>query len=156
MKKFTIILFGLFLLFALVGCGKKTPDINQLSEDKGYHYSNKDLGFGIALPSEFEYYQVQRKNSADYIDIEFFIPTNDRIYAQEVPGYAKPVIIRIYKLDYWRNKADESAEKSGFEKIGENKASVYAVKFWSDLPADWQNKWNEDIKIGIIKSLKID
>jgi len=51
------------------------------------------------MPSEFIYYQTQRKNTDDYIDLEIFVPTGDKSYYQEIPGYAKPIVIRIFDKD---------------------------------------------------------
>lgn len=123
----------------------KTPQ-----EDGGYVYTNQDLGFKLKLPKEFLYYQVQRKNEADFIDIEIFVPTNDTSYPQEVPSYAKPVVIRVYE----KGKYESLADGEKWKKIMESDSRIYGIKFWDLTPKDWQNKWNEKIKNDIEKSLE--
>jgi hypothetical protein len=157
MNKTRIILLTLLIASTLflAGCGsKKTVDMNQLSEDKTYHYINKDLGFSINLPKEFQYYQTQRKNNADYTDLEFFIPTSDTGFAQEVPGYAKPVTIRIISKKVWE-ATDNKFDKTLVKEIGQKDDTVYAVIFWDTIPKDWQTKWSDDMQKQIINNFKI-
>lgn len=95
--------------------------MGQLSEDNSYHYSNNDLGFEMALPTEFEYYQTQRKENPDYIDIEIFVPTSDIGYLQEVPGYAKPIVVRIFESSVWQSMSAGNEDKIIYKKLGEKK-----------------------------------
>jgi len=156
-RRISLWLILLFVLF-LAGCGKE-PNMDQLAEDGNFHYRNKDLGFNLVLPPEFLYYQTQRKETADYIDLEFFVPTADRNYYQDVPGYGKPAVIRIFNKDSW-----EQASRGGiYQKLGEKKSwwpgrkdKVYAIKFWDEVPLDWQGKWSEEIKQGIIEGFKVE
>jgi len=149
MKK--IILFSVIFIILLSGCGKK-PLMNELAKDGNYHYQNKDLGFSLVLSPEFIYYQTQRKNMDDITDIEIFVPTNDVSYPQEVPSYAKPIVIRIFSNDYWSNSKEE--ERGIYQKIGVKGTFVYTIRFWDYAPTDWTDKWTEEMKNEIIKNFK--
>ncbi|MFA4834085.1 MAG: hypothetical protein WC619_04560 [Patescibacteria group bacterium] len=153
------ILFSLIFIFGLLlsGCGQE-PIMDQPAEDGNFYYRNKDMGFSLVLPPEFLYYQTQRKETADYIDLEFFVPTNDTGYPQEVPSYAKPVVIRIFNEDSWEKASGEGI----YQKIGENKSwwpgkkgKVYTIKFWGEAPLDWQGKWSEEMKQKIIDGFEV-
>jgi hypothetical protein len=156
MNKTRILVFALLavLSFSLSGCGTKTVDMNQTADDGKYHYNNADLGFSLVLPKEFEYYQTQRKNNADYTDLEFFIPTSDTKYAQEVPGYAKPVTIRVVKTKVW-DATDNIFDKTVAKEIGRKGETVFALIFWDTVPKDWKTKWSSDIEKEVINNFKM-
>lgn len=158
MHKKTGIIFLLLLLSAVVlsGCWKKQVPIDKLSEDKSYHYKNQDLSFELVLPEEFGYYQTQRKEMPDYVDLEVLLPTSDREYPQEAAGYAKPIVVRAFNRDYYNNLSDGDEGKTAFKKLAENNKRVYAIKFWQTWPADWQGKWNNEMKEKIISGFKLD
>lgn len=150
MKK--ISLFLLLIIFPLIisGCfGEKQNDMDVPTLEGTYKYSNVDFKFSLVLPSEFEYYQTQRLNGDDYTDIEFFVPTSDLDYPQDVPSYAKPFVIRIYDKGAW----DDG--RSDFQKIDETKNQVYAIQFWEREPKDWQDKWNVEMKNNILNSFEL-
>lgn len=144
----------LFVIITLCGCGTEKIIMDQPAKDGNYHYSNRDLGFAIVFPPEFEYYQTQRISELDYIDIEFYVPTTDKKYPQLVPGYAQPVTIRIYTAEAWA-AADPDNEDFLYDKIGEEKDKVYSVRYWDWVPADWVGVWSEDMKRNIINSFEI-
>ncbi len=146
-------LFFIFIVsaVALSGCGRVAMD--ELGEEGTYKYQNKDLGFALSLPPEFEYYQTQRKNESKYTDLEIFVPTSDTIYPQEVPGYAKPIVVRVLKNEIWEQMNDE--EKGEFKEAGEKKEIIYLLKFWDEIPDDWDYKWSQDRENQIIDSFKI-
>jgi hypothetical protein len=156
MKKTRTILLTLLiaLSFSLAGCGTKTVDMNQTADDGKYHYNNADLGFSLDLPKEFEYYQTQRKNNTDYTDLEIFIPTSDTKYAQEVPGYAKPVTIRVVKLKVW-DATDNIFDKTAAKEIGRKGDNVYSIMFWDTVPKDWKTKWSSEMEKDIINNFKM-
>ena len=148
---------GIILLIftiTLCGCGTEKIMMDQLAEDGNYHYSNRDLGFAIVFPPEFEYYQTQRISELDHIDIEFYIPTTDKKYSQVVPGYASPITIRIYTAEAWA-RADPDNEDFLYHKIGEKKDKVYSARYWDWVPADWVGTWSEEMRKGIITSFEI-
>ncbi len=153
MKK--IFLFFTILIFLLVGCGQKKEILmDRPAEDGSFYYQNKGLGFALALPPEFLYYQTQRKEPGDFIDLEFFVPTSDTDYQQEVPGYGKPVVVRIFKKEAWE-KVGGTDEASDYSEIGEKGGKVYTVKFWENAPRDWGDKWTVDMENGIINSVSV-
>lgn len=148
-KKYFIVTLVLAFVVALSGCGsKKTVDMNELGANEKYNYENKNMGFAIQFPKEFIYFQTQRKDGPDYTDLEFFVPTSDMKYTQEIPGYGKPVVVRVFKKDAFDKNTDKT-----YKKMGEKGDSVYTVKFWDEAPADWKAKWNDNMKSEIEKSL---
>jgi hypothetical protein len=161
-QRMAILSVFLFLvLFATTGCGQKEILMDVPATDGNYHYSNKDLGFSIILPAAFQYYQVQRVEKPDYIDIEYFVPTSDTGYFQPVPGYAMPLIVRMIKTQAWQKmEANQgSSTISGLvipsDTIGAKSDNyVYVLKFWNSYPEDWQQKWNDSMKQDIISSFK--
>jgi hypothetical protein len=149
MKKsilFTLVMVVLFS-FALTGC-RKAPLMDEPGKDGKYHYQNNDLGFSLVLPEEFIYYQTQRKSGDGFIDVEVFIPSSDLEQQIDVPGYAKPMFVRIYEKDAYQ-------AENGLQKIGENDEKIYAVGFWSDVPSDWEEKWDEKLKNFLINNINI-
>ncbi len=151
-----LFLFPIILIIALSlsGCGcRKAPAMDQLFENGAYHYRNKDLGFTIVLPAEFEYYQTQRKETEEFVDLEFFVPTADTDYLQEVPGYAKPIVIRIFSRDVWESVS--SGDEALYQKLGDKGKRVYTIRFWQELPVDWQGKWSEEMRSKIIDGFEV-
>ncbi len=145
----------LIILILLSGCFHKKEEVymDKPAEDGKYHYQNKDLGFAVILPSEFIYYQTQRKETNDYVDIEFFVPTTIE-YRHEVPGYGKPMVVRIFEKQAWEDVEDND-KTSIYNMIGEKKGKVYTIKYWEFPPDDWSEKWTDDIENGIVESFKI-
>lgn len=146
MRKTFLLVIVLSLL--LTGCHhKEEADMGKLGKDGNYHYQNKGLGFNIDLPPEFQYYQVQRKDNLGYIDIEFFVPTSDTEYPQEVQSYAKPIIVRVFDKSAWDGIIEE--DRFSWEEIGDKNEKVYTIKFWESIPVDWEGKWSDDMKMAI-------
>jgi hypothetical protein len=155
-RKYLLAAFFILTPIFLSACGAgKTVDMNELSSDNRYHYRNDSLGFSVNLPKDFIYYQTQRNNKTDYTELEFYVPTSDRRYSQEVSGYARPVSIRVYKKDSFNNWPAKDERKFGFTVIKEKDEKVYAVKFWDKAPTDWQNKWNEMMRQDILDNINI-
>jgi hypothetical protein len=170
-KKKILIILGLFLvlasLFAIYdklknganyefGWMATKDNMNELAKDGNYHYKNKDLGFSLALPAAFQYYQTQRIDKEDYVDLEIFIPTSDVDYIKDIAGYAKPVVIRVYKNKAaWEKLAADQEEAKLYQQLKSNGEKVYAIRYWSEAPNDWKEKWNDDIKNKIISGFKL-
>jgi hypothetical protein len=151
MKKILLFLSIFFSLFILSSCGKVKP-MDKAEEDGKFHYENKDIGFEISLPDTFEYYQTQRKNTENYSEMEFFVPTSDTSYPQEIQGYGRPITIRFY--ENWKSETSKEYVEGTFELIQENKKGTYFLKFWKTVPADWQKSWSKDIELEIKNSLE--
>ena len=143
----------IILTIFLSACSAPKPAMDQLNKNGQYHYVNEDLGFSLDLPADFIYYQTQRKTKPEYTDIEFFVPTSDRLYRQEVEGYAKPIIVRVYQKAYWEKNQNDKTQ-TGFTEIGQNRLNVYTIKYWDQVPSDWQKKWSKDQIDNITKSFK--
>ena len=151
-KRIFYFIILLFLLFP-IGCKKQLMD--QLAEDGNYHYQNKDLGFSVILPPEFIYYQTQRTQSVDYVDLEFFIPTNDTGYPQKVPSYAKPLIVRIFIDSDWQKVLAGQLRADEYEWLGEKNKHIYTIRFWDKVPDDWTERWSNETRQFIISNFKI-
>jgi hypothetical protein len=149
-KKFLVL--SLFLAVALSGCLFKKTAMDMPAKDGSYNYENKDLGFSLTLPAEFIYFQTQRIDKEDYVDLEIFVPTSDvNFHQQAVPDYAKPIVIRMYKnkAAWEKLKADQEAAKL-YEQLKSKGDKVYAIRYWSEIPNDWQGKWNDEMKKKIV------
>lgn len=145
-KQFFSVLLVLFLPVILSGCGKKVVPISQ-GENGSYVYTAKDLGFGLTLPKEFQYFQTQRQNKGDYTDLQIFVPTSDKEFPQLVPGYAEVITIRVVT-----NKAHQP--ESGFEIISSAEDKSHYIMLWKNIPKDWTDKWTDAMKKQIIDSFK--
>ena len=146
------------LIIALSGCtlfAKKAKEKDMAAPDEkgNYHYENSDLGFKVSLSKEFQYYQVQRKNKEEFVDLEFFLPTSDIKYPQEIQSYGKPMIIRVYTKEGWDKGAKDNFDKS-FKKLSETTTKTYLIKFWKEYPDDWKKRWNKSVEEGILKSFE--
>lgn len=142
----------LILIFSLSGCLNEEPKVDVLAPDNKYHYRNDLLGFQINFPEEFEYYQAQRIEADNYVDMEFLIPTSDIHYPSELVGFAKPVVVRIFDSQYWQ---ENRGSNSIYEELAEKGSKVYTIAFWNNYPQDWENKWSEEMKEEIINSFKL-
>ncbi len=146
-----LFLFSLFLVFFLSACGSRT-DMDQLGDDNSYHYKNEDLGFQVSLPESFEYYQTQRKEketgTEDYSEIIFLVPSSDPDFFEDVSGYARPLTVRVHYISIGDSYDD-------WYLFGEKDRLSYTAKFWEEVPEDWQDIWNEEMKESIKQSLKL-
>ncbi len=129
--------------------------MDQPANDGQYHYRNQELGFSVVFPAEFIYYQTQRVNKSGYIDMEYYVPTNDVDYPQDVPSYAKPVVIRVFDRPDWTDYSATLSDMDEFQKLGEKGSRAYFIKFWNEVPADWSDRWNDTLKQEIADSFKI-
>lgn len=153
MRRNKIIYLLIFVfLFLSAGCSSKKDIVMDIpAEDGKYYYSNKDLEFSVVLPPVFIYYQTQRKDSKDYTDIEFFVPISDVDYEQEIPGYAKPMILRVFYKDAWESLREDTI----YQEIAKKKDRVYTARFWEKVPSDWRDKWSDVMKEEIINSFSV-
>ena len=130
-------------------------NMDELSKDNQYHYRNEDLGFSLNLPEQFQYYQTERTNSADYQEIKFYVPTNDPAYVYEAfPSYAKPIVIRIYQAAAYNKLSKDDENKRDFQTVKTKGDKIYLIWFWDRQPKDWQNKWTEEMREAIKQSVK--
>jgi len=155
MKKFFLFPIILFSVILFSGCSYGGLVTDQLTGSGSYQYQNKDLGFTINLPTEFQYYQTQRKETTEFVDIEFFVPTSDISYLQEVPGYAKSIVVRVFGSDAWNSIKEDEGEKAVYQELGKKDQRVYTIRFWQQVPVDWQDRWSEEMKQRIVESFKI-
>ncbi len=159
-KKLLFLIFVLVFALGLSACTSKQSQeqvpMDQLAKDGYYHYSNKDLGFSLNLPKEFIYYQTQREESNDYIDIEFFVPTSDTSYRQKVPGYAEAILVRVFVNENWDEILEQAEDGKQYKIAGRKNKKVYTLKFWKKLPSDWQDKWNRKMEEEIQNSFKLN
>jgi len=152
MKKIFFISSLLIFLFTLSACGKPVM-MDALNKQGFYPYSNDLLGFNLSLTKDFKYYQTQRTELPTYTDLDIFVPTADANYAEQVPGYAEPIIVRVYDKSTY--DALSASTTAGMIKVGENNNKVYNLIFWSKIPSDWQNKWSPAMKQQLISNFKL-
>lgn len=153
-KKISILTI-LIVSFLLSGCGKKNVTyMDRPADDGKFYYTNQLLGFNVVLPKEFDHYQTQRVAKDDYVDIEFYVPTSDTVYVQEVSGYAKMIVIRAYKKPGW-DKVNHNEKTTIFKKFGETGGNVLTVYFNDVIPKDWKDKWTDQLKNDIKNNLSI-
>jgi hypothetical protein len=153
MKKILVIFSLAFILLAATGCSGKPVMMDQLNAQGFYPYTNDLLSFNLSLPKEFQYYQTQRSTFPTYTDLDIFVPTADKDYAEQVPGYAEPVIVRVYDKTAYDNLTPDL--KKPLVKVAEKGDKVYTLIFWSQIPSDWLNKWSAAMKQQIIKSFSL-
>lgn len=152
MKKISFI-FSLFVvLFVMAGCAAK-PMMDEIDKQGFYPYHNDFFNFDLSLPKEFQYYQTQRIDNANYTEVDIFVPTADTTLIEQVPGYAEPIAIRAY--DKKTFDALTEADKAGLTKVGEKGGKVFAMKFWDKIPSDWKDKWTDAMKQQLIKNFQL-
>lgn len=155
MKNVTKILLILLVAFALSACQKKeVKDMSQVSSDGKFHYQNPDLGFSVDFPQVFQYYQVQRVNNDKYTEMQFFVPTADKNYPQQLKDYGRYMVIQIYEKNYWESLKDKKYIEDVYENLGEHDGRYYLVSFWKMEPSDWSGKWSMDVQREIVSSFK--
>lgn len=156
MKNKILIILLVLVAFSLPACTKKSADnylMDELAPDNKYHYSNKDLGFSLSLPEQFIYYQTQRRNFDGYTIVEFFVPTNDLEYPQEVPSYGKFFSTMIYDKGIYEGM--DKIEKDSYIYFGEKSDKAYLGLFWEEAPSDWQDRWSLEVRDEIENSYQI-
>jgi len=152
-KNIKILSIALFSIIILSACTneqttKKVP-MDQLAEDNLFHYSNEKSAFSVDFPEQFIYYQTQRKDTKKYEEVQFFVPTSDRDYPQEIQSYAKFLSVRVYR--------DEDYEKEdNFVEFSKRDGKKYIAIFWDVIPKDWSDKWDESVKKDIVSSFKLN
>ncbi len=148
-KKSKLILCFLFLgVLVLTACAREEK-MDELSEDGKFNYRNEDLGFRVSLPESFEHYQSERREGEGYTEIIFLVPSGDTSFFRDVAGYARPITVRIYQ----DGEPESGPEK--WEEFGQKNNHRYFVSFWSGVPKDWQDVWDEDMKKEIRESLRL-
>lgn len=154
MKKIIIFLL-LFSVIFLAGCKKQAvQNMDELSADNKFHYQNQELGFSLTLQAEFQKYQTQRSKTEEFDEIEFFVPTADTAYPQEVQGYARAIVVRIYTNEQWSRYEKKTFVGDTFKSLGSGSGKTYFIKFWKARPTDWIGKWSELKENEIISSFK--
>lgn len=152
MKK---ILIFLPLLFLFSACTTTPANMDEQAEDGNYHYENRDLRFSVLLPPEFEYYQTQRIEQSGWVDIEFFLPTKDPVYVEEAfPSYFKPLVIRVWAEPVYETATE--AQKEDNTEFGRQNDQVYTYRFADEIPQDWTERFNDELKQFVSDNLKLE
>lgn len=139
---------GYFLFFP-----EKTSDHTVINEQGGRNvYTNEEFDFSVTLPDEFSFYTTQRKEGEDYIDIEFFMPSSDTSFYQQISGYAKPLVVRVVTDPEYA----EITGRQNFVELGKKGGKVYTMWLWRETPKDWSDKWNDEARKKITESFKIN
>lgn len=156
MKKFYFLVLILTVVLIASGCAKSKKEMMDEVNEKGFfHYTADDLGFGLYLPRDFMYYQVQRQQNDNFTDVQFFVPTTDKSAVDpNFDGYVKPVTVRIFNEKYW-NSSLSGDEKKDYTKLGEKNKKVYTMLFWEKPSADWSVKWTDEMIKSIVEKVEI-
>lgn len=156
MKKFYLLALLVAIALTVSACGKSKQEMmDELKADGYFHYTNDDLGFGMNLPRQFIYYQTQRKDTDNFIDIEVYVPSTDpSSYDPNVNGYVKVFTVRIFNKKYW-NDSMNGQERDEYSKLGEKKDKVYTMLFWQKPSADWTPKWSDEMKKDLIEKFEL-
>jgi hypothetical protein len=156
MKKLYFLVLLLTVVLIASGCAKSKKEMmDEVSEKGFFHYTADDLGFGLYLPRDFIYYQVQRQQNDNFTDVQFFVPTTDKsAFDPNFEGYTKPVTVRIFNEKYW-NSSLNGDEKKDYTKLGEKNKKVYTMLFWEKPSADWSVKWTDEMIKSIVEKVEI-
>jgi hypothetical protein len=156
-KKLLILFFLVLPVFILAGCTNRSgqpENMDELSDNNEYHYRNEMLGFSLILPSTFEYYQTQRTDEDNYTELEIFVPTNDTTLPTEVPSYANPITVRVYGEAVWENVSRAEISR-GFQEAARQDGEVFVLRFWPEVPSDWEDRWSEEVESKMKEGLEI-
>lgn len=153
MKKGFILSFLFLLLFFVTACSNNNTAgddvlMDQLASDNKFHYTNESLGFSVNFPEQFIYYQTQRNDAKSIRSVEFFVPTSDREYPQDIQSYGKFLVVNVSEKDL--------SLQDGFLSFGEKGNEIFSYSFWQKVPNDWQDKWSDEVRNEIISSFKIN
>jgi hypothetical protein len=157
MIKKNIIPVALLIILGIIGyfvfSPKKITDGSREGEAvKQNVYTNEEFDFSLVLPDDFAFYTTQRKESEDYIDIEFFMPSSDVSLYQQISGYAKPVVVRVVTNPEYA----ETLGRQNFFEVGKKDGKIYTLWLWKETPKDWQGKWDEAVRKKISDSFKMN
>ena len=144
----------LFIALIVSACGQRELPTDVSLSGGGFFYRNNVLGFSLILPETFEHYQTQRISNDTYTDLEIFVPTSDTAFGRQVPGYAKPITIRVFDEDAW--ELVEQKEDGIYKFLGDKRNKVFTALLWKQVPNDWTDKWSEDIENAVINSFEIE
>ncbi len=153
-RKTALVLPLLLAMIVLSSCGKRNLPTDKPLDDGSFFYRNEAYGFSLILPAGFDYYQTQRVEGKGYGDIEFYIPTSDTRFGNKLPGYAEPIVIRVFEENVWNDT--KQGENSMYRELGKKDGKVYAIEFWEMEPKDWQDRWSAETEQKIIDSFKIE
>ncbi len=144
----------LFIIPILSSCGQRDLPTDRSLDDGGFFYRNNTLGFSMILPQSFDNYHTQRTSGDGYIDLEIFVPTSDIGFGKQVPGYARPIVIRVFEKNSW-DMINEGGN-SIYKFLGDKKDKVFTILFWEQEPDDWQEKWYGEIENSVINNFEIE
>ena len=155
MKKAFLFFIAIVVSTSLSACNlNKVAPMDELDEDGKFYYQNKELGFKVKFPDTFIYYQVQRKDTEEYKQIEFYVPSSDSNYPQEIQSYVKPITVRVYNESAWEDYDKKVYVEDIYTSLGNNGGKKYFVLFWGERPKDWRDKWNNEIQNEILNSFE--
>jgi hypothetical protein len=154
-KKVALMGAGLVILIITVFAAIQILNNKKAIIADGLPYENRGLGFSLVLPKSFEYFQTQRIDSKNSKELEIFIPTSDKGYPQEVPGYAKPLVIMVMEDKNWVESGGNNKNDEKFTEIGRKNNTVFSIRFWNKPPKEWESRWNDGLKNEILKNINL-
>lgn len=128
-------------------------------------YKNDKFNFELTFTSKWKDYKVV--DGAGNINAEaayeVYVPTTIKDYPSEMPGYAKPFVLSIYKKATYdtakTNSADADSNEPPFDlvygsKITDNGTYVVTYSSWQDSPEDLRTSGLADEVATVTKSVK--
>jgi hypothetical protein len=153
MRKQALLIPLLILTLFVSACGKRDLPTDKPLDDGSFFYRNEMHSFSLILPPAFEFYQTQRVEGQGYTDIEFYVPTSDTRFGSQIPGYAQPIVIRVFEKAVWEEVNQGSSE---YKLIAEKGDKVFTIQYWETEPKDWQAKWSDENEKAIVDSFKAE
>ena len=98
-------------------------------------YANTKYGFTLTFPTTWEGYQVSEKNIEEsIITYYFWLPTSNKSYSTEYPGYFSLFALSVYTRSQWVQEQAQEGPKCAH--INENSQYVFGYMPAQDVPAD--------------------
>ena len=142
---------ALAVVLVLSSCSWGGDNKKPQERQTNFNYENQSLGFEVELPQTFKHYVTQRDQGEGFVDIEVYIPTSDTDYSSEVRNYARPITIRVFQ----NTSLEELSEDSPYEVLAQANNDIYTIRFWENIPQDWQEKWSEETEESIKNSFRL-
>ncbi len=143
---------ALAVILVLSACSWGNSEKEPRERQTNFNYKNKSLSFEVELLESFKHYVTQRDQGEGFVDIEFYVPTSDTDYSSEVRNYARPVTVRVFQ----DASLEELSEDSPYEVLAQANNNIYTIRFWQNIPEDWQEKWSQEDEESIKNSFSLN
>jgi hypothetical protein len=120
-----------------------SPVATTISTANWKTYTNTKYGFTLTFTDKWQGYKVKGETAGTsaLATYRIFVPTSSKTFSSEMPGYADPFVISIYKKTTYDNlKTDPNIpfDLNYGTKLADNGTYVATVAYWQDSPTDLQ------------------